>query len=83
MSVDFGVDMEKMTLNIPEVRTSAVSEESFPELLELLKFRHFKQYYSELDYDWDRMDFLLLKLQKTHPLVKGDLGRFVDFLNAI
>ncbi len=65
------------------IRTSAVSDESFPALLELLKFRHFKRYYFDLEYDWDRLDFLLLKLHKVHPMVKRDLNRFIEFLEAI
>ncbi|RKX69818.1 MAG: hypothetical protein DRP60_16275 [Spirochaetes bacterium] len=75
--------LQKMTLNIPGIRTAAVSDESFPALLELLKFRHFKRYYFDLEYDWDRLDFLLLKLQKVHLLVKRDLVRFIEFLEAI
>lgn len=75
--------LQKMTLNIPGIRTAAVSEESFPALLELLKFRHFKRYYFDLEYDWDRLDFLLLKLHKVHPLVKRDIDRFLEFLNTI
>ena len=59
--------LQKMTLNIPGIRTSAVSDESFSALHELLKFRHFKRYYSDLEYDWDRLDFLLLKLHKVYP----------------
>ena len=75
--------LQKMTLEIAGVRTAAVSEEAFPPLLELLKFRHFKRYYFELEYDWDRLDFLVTKLRQAHPLVTRDLERFVRFASAL
>ncbi|MDD9984026.1 MAG: hypothetical protein OXU81_22160 [Gammaproteobacteria bacterium] len=75
--------LQKMTLEIEGVRTAAVSEETFSPLFELLKFRHFKRYYSELEYDWDRLDFLVTKLRQVHPLVTRDLERFVRFAGAL
>ena len=75
--------LQKMTLDIEGVRTAAVSEEAFPPLFELLKFRHFKRYYFELEYDWDRLDFLVTKLRQVHPLVMRDLERFVRFASAL
>ena len=75
--------LQKMTLEIEGVRTAAVSEETFSSLFELLKFRHFKRYYFELEYDWDRLDFLVTKLRQVHPLVTRDLERFVRFASAL
>ena len=75
--------LQKMTLEIQGVRTAAVSEETFSPLFELLKYRHFKRYYFELEYDWDRLDFLVAKLRKVHPVVTRDLERFVRFVNAL
>ena len=75
--------LQKMTLEIEGVRTAAVSEATFSPLFELLKFRHFKRYYFELEYDWDRLDFLVTKLRQVHPLVTRDLERFVRFASAL
>ena len=75
--------LQKMTLEIEGVRTAAVSEETFSPLFELLKFRHFKRCYFELEYDWDRLDFLVTKLRQVHPLVVRDLERFVRFASAL
>ena len=75
--------LEKMTLEIEGVRVAAVSEAAFSPLFELLKFRHFKRYYFELEYDWDRLDFLVIKLRQVHPLVMRDLARFLRFLSAM
>ena len=75
--------LRKMTLEVEGVRAAAVSEEAFSSLFELLKFRHFKRYYFELEYDWDRLDFLVTKLRQVHPLVIRDLERFVRFAREL
>ena len=75
--------LQKMTLEIDGVRTAAVSEETFSPLFELLKFRHFKRYYFEPEYDWDRLDYLVTKLRQVHPLVARGLERFVRFASAL
>ena len=75
--------LQKMTLEIEGVRAAAVSEQAFSPLFELLKFRHFKRYYFELEYDWDRLDFLVTKLREVHPVVTRDLERFVRFARAL
>jgi hypothetical protein len=67
--------LEKMTLHIEGVRLPAVSSANYPNLLELLKFRHFRRYYFELEYDWDRLDFLAKKMKLVHPGVRQDLER--------
>ena len=72
-----------MTLEIEGVRVAAVSAAAFSPLFELLKFRHFKRYYFEPEYDWDRLDFLVAKLRQAHPLVMEDLTRFDRFAHAV
>ncbi len=75
--------LEKMTLRIEGVRIPVVSRDNYGNLLELLKFRHFRRYYFELQYDWMRLDFLVGKLRQAHPIVKEDVARFVDFMQRI
>jgi len=75
--------LSKMTLKIDGVRIPAVSEGNYGALLELQKFRHFRRYYFELEYDWDRLDFILKKLESAHPLAVADLERFIDFLRSL
>ena len=75
--------LQKMTLEIEGVRPAAVSEEALSPLSELLRFRHFKRYYFELEYDWDRLDFLVAKLRQAHPLVTRDLQRFGRFMSTL
>jgi hypothetical protein len=75
--------LEKMTLRIEGIRERVVSAESYRLLLELMRFRYFKRYYFELEYDWDKLDFLLAKYQDCKRLVREDLARFIEFLNAL
>jgi hypothetical protein len=72
-----------MTINIEGVRIAVVSEENYLLLLELLMFRHFRRYYFELEYDWDRLEYLRKKFHEAHPRVTEDLERFIGFLKAI
>jgi len=75
--------LSKMTLKIEGVRVPAISESNYGSLLELQKFRHFRRYYYELEYDWDRLDFILKKLEAAHPVALADLERFVGFLRSL
>ncbi|PKL08976.1 MAG: hypothetical protein CVV51_06130 [Spirochaetae bacterium HGW-Spirochaetae-7] len=74
--------LDRMTLQVPNIREQVISDRTRRELGELLKFRHFKRYYFEFEYDWDRIDFLLKKLKDIHPRVKEELTHFLDFLQA-
>jgi len=74
--------LEKMTFHLEGIRPAVVSDENYPRLLELLKFRHFRRYYFELEYDWDRLDFLIRKLREAHPIVSRDLEQFRAFLQG-
>ncbi len=75
--------LAKMTLHIEGVRVPAVSRASYGALLELQRFRHFKRYHFDLEYDWDRIEFLLKKVKDVHPLACQDLAIFVDFLRSL
>jgi len=48
-----------------------------------LKFRHSRRYYFELEYDWDRIDFRLKKLDQVHRPAIADLRQFIDFLKEL
>lgn len=73
----------KMTLRLEGVRIPAVSGDNYPAILEIQKFRHFRRYYFELEYDWDRIEFLVKKLRGAHPVAVADLERFRAFLAAL
>lgn len=75
--------LRKMTLRIEGIRVEVFDGPTYRRLVELLKFRHFRRYYYEIEYDWDRIDFLVTLLAKAHPEVLNGLTRFVEFLEQV
>jgi hypothetical protein len=68
--------LDKMLLEKKGVRPRVLSDESHRLLTELMRFRHFKHYYLELDYDWEKLRFLLSVLRRCLPLVRAELSAF-------
>jgi hypothetical protein len=48
-----------------------------------MRFRHFKRYYFEMEFDWDKLDFLQKKYRDLNPIINRDLKRFLHFLNQL
>ncbi|MDZ7260597.1 MAG: hypothetical protein ONB05_00555 [candidate division KSB1 bacterium] len=72
-----------MTLQIVGVREAVISNETYNILLELLKFRYFKRYYFEFDYDWDKIEFIQKKFQQALVNVARELAVFLRFLESL
>lgn len=72
-----------MTLSVADTREPVIEDDTFRVLDELLRFRHFRRYYFEFEYDWDRLDFLDKKYLEVQDLIKRDFRRFKDFLSAL
>jgi len=72
--------LHKMTLSIPESRAPVLADKTAAILQEFLRFRHFRRYYFEFEYDWDKLDYLGVKLQQARVAVSDDLSRFKGFL---
>lgn len=75
--------LENMRLRIEGVRERAISEETYPLLVEFLKFRHFKRYYFDIEYDWDKLDYLRKKFEDLVPLIRRDIDCFQGFLDRL
>jgi hypothetical protein len=75
--------LEKMRLEIPGVRKAAISDTTYEVCLELLRFRHFRRYYFELDYDWDRIELAEKKYLQVQELLPRDLDVFESFLREM
>lgn len=75
--------LERMIVNIPEVRPRMLSDEAYNLLLELMRFRHFRRYYFQFDYDRDKMMFLEKKFLQAIPLVRKELEEYMDKLDKV
>ncbi len=68
--------LDRMRIAIPGVRPAVLSDATYLALRELLRFRHFSRYYVELEYDWDRLDFLLKKFNLARTGMRSDMAEF-------
>lgn len=75
--------LDKMTLRVSGVRERVLADETVRLLHELRRFRHFSRYYFELDYDWERIDYLCGVYRRAIPLVKRDLAQFRVFWEGL
>jgi hypothetical protein len=72
--------LQRMSTAVPDVRPAAISETTCASLDELMRFRHFKRYYFNLEFDWNRLDYLLGLLRRVTPIVVTELERFGQFV---
>ena len=75
--------LDKMTLRVEGIREPVISDRSQALLSELMKFRHFRRYYFELEYDWDKLTYLEKKFAEIRPRIQRELGVFEDFLRRM
>ena len=75
--------LDRMRIDIEGVRARLLDDQTYARLTELLKFRHFRRYYFEMEHDWDRIDYLVSVLRKTHSAVLEGIDRFLAFLSAL
>ncbi len=75
--------LNKMTLRIDGVREPLLNDTTYKNLVEIMRFRHFKRYYFSLDYDWEKLDFVIRKFEKSYILIQNDLKSFDQFLQKL
>jgi hypothetical protein len=75
--------LDRMILEIPDFRPQVISEQTHIVLMEFLKFRHFTRYYFELNYDWDKLLFLIKKFKDIRTIVKEEIRNFDSFLRQL
>ena len=75
--------LHKMTLEIPNIRKSVISDQTCNILQEFLRFRHFKRYYFELEYDCDKLKFLEKKFKQLKPNLYEDVNNYLIFLKGL
>ena len=72
-----------MTLEVPEIRPRLVSEETFSDLEELLRFRHFRRYYLQFEYNWDKLRVVESAYVRARDRLDDELRAFESFLGEI
>jgi len=75
--------LHKMTLSISGVRPFVIRHATWMALEELRRFRHFQRYYFQLDYDWDKLEYLQKKYVDGARLIDEDLRAFEAFLSTL
>ncbi|TVR66563.1 MAG: hypothetical protein EA427_16010 [Spirochaetaceae bacterium] len=75
--------LERMTLKIEPVRPQVISQPVKEDLVELMRFRHFRRYYFGAAYDWERLDALVTRCNRVHPTLLADVRGFLGFLNTL
>jgi len=75
--------LQKMRLEIPRIRQAVLSPQSYQLLDELRRFRHFRRYYYDFDYDWSRLDYLRGIYEKLFPLIQQQLNDYSVFLDQL
>ncbi len=73
--------LEKMTLQIAGVRPPTITHKTKEQLDELMRFRHFKRYYFQFDYDWRKIDLLIQIFRETVPELRSELAEFTAKLS--
>jgi len=74
--------LERMILEVPDIRPRVISAACYQRLAELMRFRHFKRYYFELDFDWRKTDFLITIFRELVPMLNTDLDGFAAALRS-
>ena len=72
--------LRKMRVEIPGIRKAVLTQETYTLLDELRRFRHFRRYYYDFNYDWARLDYLKSVYERLMPLIQRDLDDYIDFL---
>jgi hypothetical protein len=72
-----------MTLSVPGIRERVISDDTYRDLEEILRFRHFKRYYFDFNYDWDRLELVRKKFLSTCISVREELTAFQEYLYTL
>ncbi len=75
--------LERMCLDIPSTRPRVLSDAVHNDLVELMRFRHFKRYYFGTEYDWERIEALLLRVERLSVQLPVGLESFLVFLEKL
>ena len=72
-----------MTLSVAGSRPAVISPGMHGRLDELMRFRHFRRYYFHLDYDWDRLEYLIALVRRVAPEIAREFDRFRGYVSEL
>ena len=75
--------LDRMNLEVPGIRKRLLSDSTYELMGELMRFRHFKHYYVEREYDRERMRLLETVFLQSIPLIRMDFEAFQSFLEEL
>ncbi len=75
--------LERMLLNIQDIRPAVISEESYKCLNELRAFRHFFRHAYDTDIEKDKFGIVADRVYKLRDSFKNDLEKFLHFLDSL
>ena len=75
--------LRKMKIEVPDLRPAVISETTYSLMDELMRFRHFKRYYYQLQYDWPRLENLLNVRERVHERLPDELIAFQQFVERL
>jgi hypothetical protein len=75
--------IRRMTTAVPDLRPQVLSDATASNLDELMRFRHFKRYYYNLEFDWKRLQYLIDLVQRLTPIVCNEFDVFSRFLSVL
>lgn len=75
--------LERMSLDIQDIRPALLSEESFKCLDELRAFRHFFRHAYDMDLNKDKFKIVADKVFSVRDIVFKDINSFLNFLDSL
>lgn len=75
--------LERMGLEIQDIRPALISEESFKCLDEIRAFRHFFRHAYATDLDKEKFKIVAEKVLIVRDLISNDISDFLDFLDSL
>lgn len=75
--------LDRMRLEIPAMRPAVLSDSTYNDLVEIMRFRHFNRYYFGTAYDWERIDALLTRIHRVAVQLPAELQNFLEFLRQL
>ena len=75
--------LRRMTLPVSGLRPAVISSGTYGRLDELMRFRHFKRYYFQLEYDWDRLEYLIALVRRAAPGIIREFDTFRAYVEGL